>query len=396
MPATVQPARRGPCRRSCGAGAGGCPGGEGAVGGARRLSRLTDSKATRGAPERGDLPQRRPQATGQVQPGRTDVGGLGRAAFSHLRACERAPDSPQAALFLHSGRFDPSAGATTRQRAGVQICDVLRDARRRRGLSVRAAAQRCDVPRGTWAGWESGQTSPTTQRLDEVLRTLHLDLLLVEKAAEPPGGAAVRRYLRQSLTSRATLGLGEQWSAAVRACQDRPRLLTGPAAVGGPPGPAPAARLSTPQLISVCDLSRAALSTDQDSCRGPGHRTLRPGRRPPRRPTDGTRAWSVARTASPPAATASCSSGSTTRRPRATTGCSPPHRRSHRSSTSRPATATPPATGCSCTASPSRTPPDALPRLTAADHDADSTTSLAAELTTTPSVPASTPVSCRP
>ena len=135
---------------------------------------------------------------------------------------------------------------------------VLRDARRRRGLSVRAAAQLCDVPRGTWAGWEAGASSPTGRRLDEALRALRLDLRLVARQDEPPGRAQVARHLRRSLTTRACLALADQLRTVVAACRSAPRLLTGPAAVGvwvphviaRGPLPLPIVR-SDPALVSL-------------------------------------------------------------------------------------------------------------------------------------------------
>jgi transcriptional regulator with XRE-family HTH domain len=109
---------------------------------------------------------------------------------------------------------------------------LLRDARRRQGLSVRAAAAHCDVPRATWAGWESGQTSPSARTLDSVLAVLGLDLRLIARPTEPPGQEAVRRHLRLSLSDRARTALGRFLPQVAAACRDQPRLLTGPAAVG--------------------------------------------------------------------------------------------------------------------------------------------------------------------
>lgn len=114
----------------------------------------------------------------------------------------------------------------------MHVPDVLRDARRRHGLSVRAAALRCGVPRATWAAWEAGRTTPSAVRLDALLAGLGLDLRLVPRPAEPAGVDAVRRHLRRSLTERARLALGEQLDAVLAACRERPRSLTGPAAVG--------------------------------------------------------------------------------------------------------------------------------------------------------------------
>lgn len=126
-------------------------------------------------------------------------------------------------------------------------------------MSTRAAAERCDVPRATWADWESGRTSPSAKRLDEVLCLLDFDLRLVGRLVEVPGEDAVRRHLRRSLTARAGAALGDQLVAAVAAGRQGPRLLTGPAAVGVwvphvvargplPLPPAPA----TPGLVRVC------------------------------------------------------------------------------------------------------------------------------------------------
>ena len=114
----------------------------------------------------------------------------------------------------------------------MQVAAVLRDARRRTGLSVRAAAQRCDVPRATWAGWESGATSPSARKLDAVLGVLGLDLRLIPRAVEPPGEDAVRRHLRRSLSDRARTASGRFLPDVAAACREHPRLLTGTAAVG--------------------------------------------------------------------------------------------------------------------------------------------------------------------
>lgn len=109
---------------------------------------------------------------------------------------------------------------------------LLRDARRRRGLSVRAAAEAAGVPRTTWARWEAGDGAPTATRLDEVLRALGYDLRLTDRALEPRGESAARRHLSRSLTERVQGALAEQYDAAVTACREHARLLTGPAAVG--------------------------------------------------------------------------------------------------------------------------------------------------------------------
>jgi transcriptional regulator with XRE-family HTH domain len=98
---------------------------------------------------------------------------------------------------------------------------------------VRGAAERCDVPRAAWAGWESGQTSPSARKLDAVLAALGLDLRVVDRPEEPPADEqAVRSHLRLSLSDRARAALGGFLPEVAAACRGRPRLLTGPAAVG--------------------------------------------------------------------------------------------------------------------------------------------------------------------
>ena len=115
----------------------------------------------------------------------------------------------------------------------MHLPTLLREARRSRGLSIRAAARRCDVPPTTWADWEAGKTAPPVTRLDEALRVLGLDLRLAPRPTdEPPGLPMVVRHLRRSLTQRARLALADQLPATLAACQSQPRLLTGPAAVG--------------------------------------------------------------------------------------------------------------------------------------------------------------------
>ena len=142
----------------------------------------------------------------------------------------------------------------------MHLPSLLRDVRRLRGMSVRAAAARCDVPRATWAAWEAGSTTPSAARLDEVLRAVGFDLRLTRTQSEPPGVEDVRRHLRASVTVRARRALGEQLPAVLSACRTAPRLLTGPAAVGvwvphvmarGPlPLPAASAR-SSPDLVRI-------------------------------------------------------------------------------------------------------------------------------------------------
>ena len=137
----------------------------------------------------------------------------------------------------HSAPSTAVVPATTASRAeghcgAVHAGNLLRDVRRRRGLSIRAAAERCDVPRATWGDWEAARSAPPVRRLDEVLAALRFDLRVVEREAEPPGEQAVRRHLRRSLTERGRTALGDQLAAAVAACRQTPRLLTGPAAVG--------------------------------------------------------------------------------------------------------------------------------------------------------------------
>jgi transcriptional regulator with XRE-family HTH domain len=114
----------------------------------------------------------------------------------------------------------------------MDTAHLLRDVRRRRGMSVRAAALRCDVPRATWGDWESGRAVPTTRRLDEVLDLLGFDLRLVPRGMEPDGADLVRRHLRRGLTWRAAAALGDQLASTWLACSESPRLLTGPAAAG--------------------------------------------------------------------------------------------------------------------------------------------------------------------
>ena len=115
----------------------------------------------------------------------------------------------------------------------MHLPTMLRAARRRRGLSIRAAARRCDVPQATWADWEAGRSTPSVARLDGVLRALSLDLRLSGRADdEPPGEAAVVAHLRRSLSWRARQALGTQLPTTLVAAAAVPRLLTGPAAVG--------------------------------------------------------------------------------------------------------------------------------------------------------------------
>jgi transcriptional regulator with XRE-family HTH domain len=142
---------------------------------------------------------------------------MGRSA----RCClvrARSPGKDEQRRHPHPQRMDAAA--------------VLRDARRRAGLSVRGAAQRCDVPRATWAGWESGETSPSARKLDAVLEALALDLRLIPRPVEPPGEQAVRSHLRLSLSDRARGALGCLLAEVADACRGHPRLLTGAAAVG--------------------------------------------------------------------------------------------------------------------------------------------------------------------
>lgn len=114
----------------------------------------------------------------------------------------------------------------------MHLPTLLRDARRRHGLSIRGAAVRCDVPHTTWADWESGRSAPTTARLEGVLRHLALDLQLVPRPSAGGDVTTLRAYLRRSLTYRARQALDEQLASTLAAAGEFPRLLTGPAAVG--------------------------------------------------------------------------------------------------------------------------------------------------------------------
>lgn len=125
-----------------------------------------------------------------------------------------------------------ACGRARSQSRCVHLPTLLRDARRREGLSIRAAALRCAVPPSTWADWESGRAAPSAVRLDVVLSALALDLQLASRVPEPPGEQVVARHLRRSLTERARSALGDQFDSATRACRAAPRLLTGAAAVG--------------------------------------------------------------------------------------------------------------------------------------------------------------------
>lgn len=141
----------------------------------------------------------------------------------------------------------------------MRVATLLREARRRHGMSIRAASMRCGVPTSTWADWETGRSSPPADRLDEVLTVLRLDLRLVQRIEEPPGELAVVRHLRQSLTQRALAALGEQLEATLSACRSAPRLLTGAAAAGiwvpyvvaHGPLPLPPARAAA-GLVQIC------------------------------------------------------------------------------------------------------------------------------------------------
>lgn len=153
----------------------------------------------------------------------------------------------------------------------MHLPTVLRAARRRRGLSIRDAALRCEVPRSTWGDWESGRSAPTVERLEQVLAALALEVRLVDRLTEPPGEAAVARHLRRSLTERAGAALGEQLDATAAACRSTPRLLTGPAAVGVwvphvvargplplPPGSAAGGRVPLRLVVPGCRTNAAA------------------------------------------------------------------------------------------------------------------------------------------
>lgn len=141
----------------------------------------------------------------------------------------------------------------------MHVPTLLRETRRRHGMSIRAASRHCGVPASTWADWESGRTAPGADRLDDVLTMLHLDLRPVQRPREPQGESVVVRHLRQSLTQRTRTALGEQLEAALTACRTTPRLLTGAAAVGvwvphvvaRGPLPLPPVR-ATRGLVKVC------------------------------------------------------------------------------------------------------------------------------------------------
>lgn len=150
--------------------------------------------------------------------------------------CPVPPDTGPPSLPTTSSTTLPGTDPRTAQRdrvARMHLPTVLRAARRRRGLSIRAAAARCGIPHTTWADWEAGRSAPTTARLEGALRELSLDLQLVSRVVqEPPGEAAVAAHLRRSLTQRARQALGEQLAPTLTAAAQCARQLTGPAAVG--------------------------------------------------------------------------------------------------------------------------------------------------------------------
>jgi transcriptional regulator with XRE-family HTH domain len=54
--------------------------------------------------------------------------------------------------------------------------DLIKEARRRQGLSQSQLADRVGVPQSTIARWESGRNAPTLDRVFEVIRATGLDL----------------------------------------------------------------------------------------------------------------------------------------------------------------------------------------------------------------------------
>lgn len=65
-----------------------------------------------------------------------------------------------------------------RYTACVTSALLIREARRRTGLTQRALAERLGVPQPQVARWESGRSLPSLERVEAVLAACGLDLLI--------------------------------------------------------------------------------------------------------------------------------------------------------------------------------------------------------------------------
>jgi predicted transcriptional regulator len=86
---------------------------------------------------------------------------------------------------------------------------VLREARRRAGLSQREVAKRADVPQSSIAKIESGVVTPRVDTLDRLLAACGEALEAVRRKGEGVDRSVIRNLIRISHSERAAIAVAE-------------------------------------------------------------------------------------------------------------------------------------------------------------------------------------------
>jgi transcriptional regulator with XRE-family HTH domain len=94
-------------------------------------------------------------------------------------------------------------------RNAMDASGMLRDARRRSGLTQRALARRAGVPQPTVARIESGVVTPRVDTLDRLLAVCGRALDSVERPGSGVDRTLIRERLRLSVSDRADLAVRE-------------------------------------------------------------------------------------------------------------------------------------------------------------------------------------------
>jgi transcriptional regulator with XRE-family HTH domain len=116
--------------------------------------------------------------------------------------------------------------------------ELIREARKRAGLSQRELAERLGTTQSVIARWETGVRSPTVETLLRAVRACGLDLNITLGAPDPDHELLIRENRR--LTPSARLDrMVDQTAGLV----DLLRYARG---AGGPPGGDPGAKRSAP------------------------------------------------------------------------------------------------------------------------------------------------------
>lgn len=132
-----------------------------------------------------------------------------------VHALSRRADSAALALLragiVQSRCIDPALGGRFLfcYHDSVDAGRVLREARRRAGLSQRDVAKRADVPQSSIAKIESGVVIPRVDTLDRLLAVCGEALEAVRRKGEGVDRSVIRNLIRISPSERASIAVAE-------------------------------------------------------------------------------------------------------------------------------------------------------------------------------------------